>query len=66
MQVKLDNGTSEPLECNVLQEVQIGGKPFVVVDLGAGQFVRGVYSRYFVVSTSAITNKTIEDIRSND
>lgn len=60
------NSESGPLECEVLQEVQIANKPFIVVDLGAGQFVKGVYARYFVVSTSQIVGKNIENIREND
>jgi hypothetical protein len=65
MKVKLARPLEEPLDVEVLQEVQINNKPFVVVDLGAGQHIKGVFSRYFVVSTACIM-KTMEDIRVND
>ncbi len=65
MKVKLLRPLEEPLEVEVLQEVQINNKPFMVVDLGAGHHIRGVFSRYFVVSTACV-QKSIEDIRTNE
>jgi hypothetical protein len=62
MQIKVRGDMFTEIDAKLLQEVQIDGKPFAVVDLGAGQYVKGVYSRFFVVSTASII-KQIEDIR---
>jgi hypothetical protein len=66
MILNLDRGMQEPLDAELLQEVQIGGKQFVIVDMGSGKYVNGVFSRYFVVSTACILNKQIDDVGVKD
>lgn len=61
MRVKVFTGV-DSFEAEVVQEINIHNHPYVIVDLGIGAHARGLFSRYFVVSTSCI-EKQIENVR---
>ena len=62
MRIKVKGDQFVEQDATLLQEVQINNKPFAVIDFGSGQYVKGVFSRYFVVSTASLV-KQVENIR---
>lgn len=57
----LVQGTDGPREGTIIAESQVNGRPFVVVDLGSGAYIKGVYTRFAVVPAHLIVNRNIQD-----
>lgn len=62
MQVKL-SGSDGVVEGTIVAETQIDNRPFVVVNLGLGAFVKGVYSKFVVVPTHLIVDRNVGCVR---
>lgn len=62
MQVLVD-GTSGPVNGKIVGEVPVNNKPFVVVDLGVGAYIRGVYTKFAIVPAHLILNRELNDVR---
>lgn len=58
------NGSGGPVSGRVVGELNIEGSPFIVVDLGVGAYVKGVYTKLVVTPASNIIGRKFEnDVR---
>lgn len=52
-QIKVQGAWGE-VSCNLLGDVHIEGRRYVILDLGAGGYIKGIYSKYVIVSPSEL------------
>jgi hypothetical protein len=62
----LISGSEGPVEGTLLGETMVDNKPFAIVNLGIGAFIRGVYTKFGVIPTHLILNREINDVREKD
>jgi hypothetical protein len=44
-----------------VSEAQVAGRPFIIVDLGAGAYIKGVYTRFAVIPAHLVMNRNIQN-----
>jgi hypothetical protein len=54
-------GLDGPVQAQIVGETQVDGRPFVLVNLGVGAYIKGVFTRLAVVPTHLIMNRNIPD-----
>lgn len=53
----LITGTDGPVSGTIVGESQVDGRPFVLVNLGVGAYIKGVYTRFAVVPVHLIMDR---------
>lgn len=57
------NSSSGPINCIIVGQTEVNGKPFAIVNLGAGAYIKGVYTKFAVVPTHQLLNRNVDDVR---
>jgi hypothetical protein len=60
MQVQIQ-GADGPKLGTIIAESQVGGRPFVIVDLGMGAYIKGVYTKFAVVPVHLVMDRIMPD-----
>lgn len=54
-------GTEGPVDGTIVGETRVDGRPFVIVNLGVGGYIKGVYTRFAIIPVHMIINRDIRD-----
>jgi hypothetical protein len=55
------SGSDGPVDGTIVGQTQVDNRPFVIVNLGVGAYIKGVYTRFAIVPTHLIMNRDVPD-----